>query len=195
MYIALEGIDLVGKSTQMVLLKKEFPKFIFTREPGGTLFGKKIREILLHEEYSLHTVSEFLLFLADRSEHYQRIIKPNLESNKTIISDRSIISGMAYALQNGGISENEIKNLNLLSVENRLPDLVVFIEISKEELLKRRGGNIHDKIEMRGVEYSLSVQKNLIYWIEKLGLNLIKVSASESESSIFKKIKEKISHL
>ena len=192
MYIAFEGIDLVGKSSQIELMKKEFPNFIFTKEPGGTEFGKKIREIVLHDNFELSRISEFLLFLSDRSEHYQKVIKPNLENGKIVVSDRTLISGMAYALQNGGISKDEVLNLNLMVIEKKLPDLTIFIKISENELMKRRSLKSHDNIENRGIQYALEVQNLLEYWIDKLDLNVLTIDASNSIDDIFQDIKNKI---
>jgi len=192
LYIAFEGIDLVGKSSQIELMKKEFPNFIFTKEPGGTEFGKKIREIVLHDNFELSRISEFLLFLSDRSEHYQKVIKPNLENGKIVVSDRTLISGMAYALQNGGISKDEVLNLNLMVIEKKLPDLTIFIKISENELMKRRSLKSHDNIENRGIQYALEVQNLLEYWIDKLDLNVLTIDASNSIDDIFQDIKNKI---
>jgi len=190
LYIVFEGIDLVGKSSQIELLQKEFSDFIFTKEPGGTAFGVKIREMILHDNLSIDRVSEFFLFLSDRSEHYHKVVKPNLQSGKTVVSDRSIISGMAYALQNGGISEENILNINLMTIENRVPDLVIFLEISKEELIKRRITRGHDNIEIRGLEYALQVQEYLEYWTSKLNIRTLKIDASKSIETIFDEVKK-----
>ena len=95
MYIALEGIDTAGKTTQIELLKKEF-NFLFIKEPGFTKFGEKLREIIFNND-EISKKSELFLFLADRSETIEKVIKPNL--NKTIISDRSVISGIAYGIE------------------------------------------------------------------------------------------------
>ena len=91
MYILFEGIDTCGKSTQIELLAQTDPTLITTHEPGGTAFGKQAREILLSDSLSSKR-AELLLFLADRAEHYEEIIKPN--KNKTIISDRGFLSGI-----------------------------------------------------------------------------------------------------
>ncbi len=195
MYIVFEGIDLVGKSTQIKLLQKLFPEFIYTREPGGTQFGQKIRDMILHQESSLNSFSEFLLFLADRSEHYHQVLKPNLEMGKVVVSDRSMISGIAYASINGGIDEVDILSMNLMSVENLKPDLIIFLHISRENLLLRKQGSSEDNIEMRGVEYSLNVQTNLEFWIDKLELNVLKIDASHNIDYIFNLISQNIKKL
>ena len=192
MYLVFEGIDLVGKTSQIELLQKKFSNFIFTKEPGGTEFGKKIRSIILHEGFSIDRMSEFLLFLSDRSEHFHRIVKPNIQSHQTVISDRSLISGMAYALQNGGISEQQILDMNLMTVENSLPDLIIFLKISKEELLKRRASRGHDNIEMRGIEYALQVQTYIEYWIDKLNIPVLKIDAIKPAEEIAEIIQSRI---
>ena len=95
MYIAIEGIDTAGKTTQIERLKKHFPDAIITKEPGGTSIGKEIREMVLSAK-AQSKKAEFLLFLADRAEHIKEVVEPNLD--KMIISDRSAVSGVAYAL-------------------------------------------------------------------------------------------------
>ena len=86
MYIALEGIDLVGKSTQLQMLKNQYKNAIFTKEPGATKLGKQIRELVLSKN-DFSKEAELFLFLADRAEHFAKVIKPHL--NRLIISDRS----------------------------------------------------------------------------------------------------------
>lgn len=95
MYVVFEGVDCVGKSTQISLLKECFKEAVFTAEPGGTKLGTHLRELLLHKPYQLDKKTELLLFLADRAQHYDEVLKAN--QDKLIISDRSFISGMAYA--------------------------------------------------------------------------------------------------
>ena len=107
MYIALEGIDTAGKSTQIQALSKKFPDAIITKEPGATEIGKEIREMLLSARVESKK-AEFLLFLADRAEHMLKVIEPNINT-KMIISDRSAVSGVAYALTQGELKTQEIK--------------------------------------------------------------------------------------
>ena len=78
MYILFEGIDTCGKSTQIELLAQKFEDIVVTKEPGGTAFGVKAREILLSDSLASKR-AELLLFLADRAEHYEEVIKPNKE--------------------------------------------------------------------------------------------------------------------
>jgi dTMP kinase len=131
--------------------------------------------------------------LADRSEHFQEIIKPNLSKNKTVISDRSIISGLAYAQANNLLTEkNKIEDLlkfNLFATENRLPDYAIFIEIQPEDLEVRYFfSKKYDNIEKRGFEYLLKVQNNIKFWLEKLQIETLYLKANDSKEKNHKKI-------
>lgn len=187
MYIVFEGIDTAGKSTQVALLKEKLDSAITTKEPGGTDFGMTIREIVLHNE-TLDHLTELLLFLADRREHFAKVIQPALENNQTIISDRSFISGVAYALSNQSLSLQKLLSLNALTLDDKLPDLVILFDIPKATLIERLGAKEIDGIEKRGIEYLLSVQKALIDVTKHLKLKHIIVDASQTIESIHNKI-------
>jgi len=101
-FITLEGVDGAGKSTHINFIKKYLAdknlNYFFTREPGGTLLGEKLREILLHQD--MHPETESLLMFAARYEHVQTIITPNLDKGINVISDR--FTDATYAYQSGG---------------------------------------------------------------------------------------------
>ena len=111
MYIAIEGIDTAGKSTQIECLKSLFPEAVYTKEPGGTPAGIEIRSMVLHGELK-SKMAELLLFLADRAEHTESIILPNI--NSLIISDRSAVSGIAYAFVQKICDIETLVSLNIL---------------------------------------------------------------------------------
>ena len=139
MYVIFEGVDTSGKSTQIELLKSRYSDAIFTKEPGGTKFGKKIREMIL-DGGKISSISEMFLFLADRSEHFEQVIKPNKDT--LIISDRGFISGMAYALTNNQMDYEALKLLNNLALDGFLPQKVVLFwtnsDLIKKESPKKR---------------------------------------------------------
>lgn len=128
MLINLEGIDGAGKSTQIALLASTFKDAIITKEPGATPLGTQIRKIILGENLNISHQSEMFLFLADRAEHYEKIIKPNRD--KMVFCDRSFVSGIAYAMTNLGLNLDEISRENLntnlsASIKNPNANLVV----------------------------------------------------------------------
>jgi dTMP kinase len=105
-FIVVEGGDGAGKDTQIELLKKDFPQFIYTREPGGTPLGKVLRDMVLHKSYGdLPLLTEAFLFLADRAQHAAELVAPALAQGNTVISNRSWISMVAYQIYGRGQPE------------------------------------------------------------------------------------------
>ncbi|SFV66788.1 Thymidylate kinase [hydrothermal vent metagenome] len=185
MYILFEGIDTCGKSTQVELIAQKFDNVIVTKEPGGTEFGKQAREILLKDSLSSKR-AELLLFLADRAEHYIQVIKKN--QDKIIISDRGFLSGIGYALANGDFDFDYLVELNSFALEGNFPDLIILFLIDIETLKKRTSEKTLDGIELRGLEYLISVQTHMKKSLEKLDIPYLLIDATDSIENISKKI-------
>lgn len=185
MVVLFEGIDTCGKSTQIELLKQKHPEIITTKEPGGTPFGVKAREILL-ESSIISKRAELLLFLADRAEHYEEVIQPN--QNRLIISDRGFISGIGYALANGDFELNELLMLNKFALHGNLPDKVILFLTDLDTLKERLGGKSLDGIELRGLEYLLNVQEHMKQTVLKLGIPHLFIDATDSVDNIHQTI-------
>ena len=166
MYVVLEGIDTAGKSTQLSILKEKYPEAIFTKEPGGTEIGVKLRQMVLNGEASSKT-AEMFLFLADRAEHAHEVIEQNKE--KTVISDRGFLSGIAYAKT---FPIDTTIDLNLLALQNSLPNKIIILELSREELEYRLSQKVQDSIEKRGSQYLLDIQSRMIQAIEIINTKL-----------------------
>ncbi len=191
MYVALEGIDTAGKSTQIARLRHTFPTAVITKEPGGTAVGSKIRDIVLHHELQ-SSKAEFLLFLADRAEHMTRIIEPNLK--KLIISDRSVVSGIAYALVKGDISTTALLHMNRFATGGIYPEKIFLLRLTEEALKYRLSQKKLDGIEARGIPYLLEIQEALVEAASVLNIALVTLDASQSieviSHSIITNIKE-----
>jgi len=190
MYIAIEGIDTAGKSTQIDALKSHFKDAIITKEPGATQIGKEIREMVLSAK-AKSKKTEFLLFLADRAEHISEVIEPNLD--KMIISDRSAISGIAYALVQGGIDKKDLITLNNFATNNNYPTKVFLLKLTKKELKYRLSQKKLDGIELRGIEYLLTIQNALIEAAKLLNIELIEIDATNNIDFITNKLLEHLS--
>ena len=185
MYIAIEGIDTAGKSTQIAALQKHFSDAIITKEPGGTAIGAEIRSLVLSAK-AQSKKAEFLLFLADRAEHIQEVIKPNLD--KMIISDRSVVSGVAYALSQGEINETAIVHLNRFATDGIYPQKVFLLKLTKEELEYRLSQKELDGIELRGSAYLLDIQEAIIKAAKLLNIELVEIDATKSIANVTNEI-------
>ncbi|GAA8823862.1 dTMP kinase [Helicobacter pylori] len=183
MYVVLEGVDGVGKSTQVGLLKNMFKNALFTKEPGGTKIGESLRHIALNENIS--ELARAFLFLSDRAEHTESVIKPALKEKKLIISDRSLISGMAY-------SQFSSLELNLLATQGILPEKIILLLIDKEGLKQRLSLKSLDKIENQGIETLLTIQQKLkthAYVLkEKFGCEVLELNAQKSVKNLHEQI-------
>ena len=185
MYILFEGIDTCGKSTQIELLAQNIPELVITKEPGGTAFGIKAREILLTDSLASKR-AELLLFLADRAEHYQEVVKPN--KDKVVVSDRGFISGIGYALANGNFDFEALISLNKFALEGHFPDKIILFLTDLETLKKRTTAKTLDGIELRGLEYLLNVQRHMKESIIRLEIPHLFLDATDSIENIHQAI-------
>jgi dTMP kinase len=142
LFITFEGLEGCGKTTQAKMLYnyliKEGFSPVYTKEPGGTKIGQKIREILLDQKnYNMDYLAEMLLFLASRAENVRLIILPALERGKIVISDRFYDSTTAYQGYGRGLDLKVIKYLNNFVIGNNFPNLTFFLDIEPYEGLRR----------------------------------------------------------
>lgn len=151
-YIVFEGGGGTGKDTLIELLKQETSgrdDVVFTRAPGGTPLGEKIRELLLSAEAKdLHPRTELLMFLAAHTELMEKVIKPTLEAGKTIVSNRSILSLIAYQIY----GRQQMDELMMIREAVRfvthgiVPDLCILLDAPPELAIgraRKRPGEPH----------------------------------------------------
>ncbi len=142
MFISLEGIEGCGKTTQLdhisVFLEKIGRPFVVTREPGGTDIGKKIRSILLDPaSHDLVPTAELLLYMADRAQHINSVIKPRLAEGKIVVCDRYYDATVAYQGFARGLGVNYIRDLHRMILEDFKPDLTILLDLSPRTGLSR----------------------------------------------------------
>lgn len=196
-FIVLEGIDGCGKTTQINELSKWLPKsglinknanLIKTREPGGSILGREIRDMILNKNKSNtpSILTELLLYSADRAEHISKIILPALQNENWIISDRFSGSTLAYQGYGREISIDIIKKLENIVCQNIRPDLTFFLEISPEESILRRKNKVADRIESEGLEFLKKVNHG--FKLIALENNWEIIKASDDLNSISQQI-------
>lgn len=139
--IAIEGIDGSGKSTLAAqltqeLLTLEWP-VLLTKEPGDTPLGQQLRTIVQEKKVPVCPKAEFLLFAADRAQHFQDCIIPALEEKKLVISDRLSDSSLVYQGYGRGLSLELINSINQWAMNGLQPDLVIYLKISSKVAAER----------------------------------------------------------
>lgn len=139
--VALEGIDGSGKSTLaqnlFITLQQQGFDTILTKEPGASALGKEIRTIIQTQTMPLTSRAEYLLFAADRAQHFAERIIPALEQKKLIISDRMSDSSLAYQGYGNGLDLEMIRTINSWTMQNIIPDITIFVRVPIEIALER----------------------------------------------------------
>lgn len=190
MLINFEGVDGAGKSTQINLLKEVYKDAIITKEPGGTELGLMIRNYLMSSASKISQRAEIFLFLADRAEHYEKVLKPNY--GNLILSDRSFVSGLAYAMANDdNLDIKTLIELNKFALCSDFGDKFVFLK-ADENLIRQRlfSRGQSDDIENRGIEYLMRVQGFMSIILADLKFDVLEVDASLNPEVIQEKIRK-----
>jgi dTMP kinase len=202
LYVAVDGIDGCGKSTQVNKLCKELGKyklpFVQTKEPGGTETGKVLRKILISNQYYVEPETELLLYCADRLEHQKKLIIPSLKNNVNVICDRSLASTYAYQIFGRGLNESILKVLIPISVF-KWPDITFIIDTQPEVALNRALKRLRRKGEMEaegkfenlGIDFLKSVRDGFLWYAQNYD-NVVVIDGNCSAEEVFLQIKNYI---
>lgn len=198
LFITFEGADGCGKTTQIELLNKYLQEkgkeTLLTREPGAKGLGVKLREILLNYDGEVSPQCESFLFLADRAQHIDCIIKPAINQGKIILCDRHTDSTVAYQGYGRGLDLNRINMLNDIATGGLKPDLTIVFDVDIETSMKRVGKE-KDRMESAGVEFFNKVRQGYLE-IAKQEPNRVKViNSSDTIENIHKQVVELVEKL
>ena len=168
LFICIEGLDKCGKTTHSTLLVEYLRKggydAVYTSEPSNGEIGRFIREFVLNRKRRIYAAVEALLFAADRAEHTETFIKPNLQKGRIVVSDRYVFSSLAYQGA-AGMDLEWIREINRAAID---PDLAIYIDVPIDVIMRRlRGkGSVMERREIqekvRGIYMHLVRQGELI---------------------------------
>jgi len=156
--IVFEGAEGAGKTTQTRRLSAKLASLGFSctvlREPGGTVPGERIRNLLLDPSHELTAATEALLFMAARAELVALEIRPALERGEMVLLDRFFLSTYAYQVGGRGLDETEVRGANQLAVQGLVPDLTFVFDLSSEEGMARADARgERDRMERAGDDF------------------------------------------
>lgn len=197
-FIAFEGSDGSGKTTILEGVKKFLEEsninYIITREPGGTQIGEEIRNILLqhNEGHDMSDRTEALLFAAARSQSVEEVLKPALETKDLVISDRYILSSLAYQGYARDLGVEGVRNINLFATDDLMPDYTFFLDVDPIKVLERKKSKVKsDRLEMEPNEYHQKVYEGYKKIIETEE-NTIIIDASKPVEEVLKNTIEEL---
>jgi dTMP kinase len=186
-YIALEGGDACGKSTQTARLAGALDA-VMTREPGGTRVGGIIRGVVLDPAHGeLADRAEALLYAADRAQHVAEVVRPALAAGRHVVSDRSAWSSVAYQGYGRGMGADEVRRLSEWALEGCWPDLVVLLDIDPAVAAGRRSRDL-DRLEQAGSGFSERVRAGYLE-LAAGGPEWVVVDASLDEDAVASRVR------
>jgi len=163
LFISVEGIDGAGKSTHVDFisryLKDKGYEVVTTREPGGTVLGEKIRDLLLHNDEEIHRITELLLMFASRQQLIAELIEPNLAKGVCVIADRFIDASIAYQAYGRGIGREKLDKIISLLEPNYTTDLTFLFDLPLDLAFTRLNKSRQkDRIEQENSSFFANVQ-------------------------------------
>lgn len=192
LFITLEGPDGSGKSTIIKLLgdylKDKGIEFIMTREPGGTLIGEEIRNIVLDEKNTqMGFETEALLYAAARGQHVHEKILPSLEAGKLVLCERFMLSSLAYQGVGRGLGIENVKAINDFAIRGVYPDLILFFHVDPELTLERKIGHLGgDRLEQEGNDFHRNVYEGYMELLNMYPKNIKVIDATKSIEEVLK---------
>lgn len=169
LFLTVEGVDGVGKGTQMEFIKSYLKEnsidFISIREPGGTKIGEAIRKILLNpDNQDMIAETELLLFNAARAQLVSEVIKPNLAAGKWVISDRFYDSTLAYQVAGHGLDAKASQEIIDFACQGLEPDLTIYLDLDIETSLKRleARNESKDRLESLDIDFKKRVRNKYL---------------------------------
>lgn len=196
LFITLEGPDGSGKSTQIEYLREYLSQrrieSVFTREPGGTAIGEKLRHIILdRENRDMCDMAEALLYAASRAQHVAQVIRPALREGKVVVCDRFIDSSIAYQGYGRGLGDS-VRIINELAVEGCMPDMTFLLELSPQIGRSRIDEASFDRLEQERMEFHDRVFAGYEAIAELYPERFVKIDAGRERLDIRRDILERV---
>ena len=192
LFITFEGVEGAGKTTNIEyiadIIKASGQEYVLTREPGGTVLGEKVRELLISKDLpEMHQDTELLLMFAARAEHVQKVILPALKKGVWVLCDRFTDASYAYQGAGRGINSNSIQVLENLVQGSLRPDITFLFDLSAEVGLSRaqsRGET--DRFEQQHIDFFNRVREEYLN-IAKQDVNRFRIVNAEHELATVQK--------
>lgn len=193
LFITFEGADGCGKTTQLNLLAEYLKNKGFgvatTRETGAKGLGEKIREIVLHYDGEISSNAEAFLFLADRAQNVDKIIKPAMEEGKIVLCDRHTDSTLAYQGYGRGVDIERARMLNKIATSGLVPDLTFVFDVDVETSMARVG-KTKDRIESAGTDFHEKVRNGYLELAKAEPERIKVINSNDTIENIFEQVKE-----
>jgi dTMP kinase len=198
LFITLDGIDGVGKSTQIERLAQFLTscghEVLTVRDPGSTPVGVKLRKLLLESDLDLHRRTEAMLFMASRCEMIETTIRPALREGISVISDRFLLANVVYQSIGGDVSAEQLWQMGRWANGGLQPDLTILLDLPAEASVARIKGPA-DRMERRGIDYLESVRQAFLRELPNSGPQTAVINADQSPEDVARDIREVVGRM
>jgi dTMP kinase len=199
-FITLDGIDGVGKSTQVKLLadwlrNERRLNVVTCRDPGSTSLGEAVRGILLgHHDTPIGMRSEMLLYMAARAQLVEEVIRPALEAGSVVVCDRYLLANVAYQGYGGGLNVEELWTVGRVATAGVAPTLTLLLDIEPALGLSRLPGAL-DRMEKRGVDFLTRVREGFLAESRRPNTPIAVIDASRSIDEIQADVRARVAEV
>ena len=194
MFVTFEGLDGSGTTTQSELLRQHLEEsgreVVLTREPGGTILGERVRELVLGDT-EISPWAEAALFAAARAELVAEVIQPALERGADVVCDRYLDSSLAYQGIARGLGVERVLALNLEAIRGILPDVTFLLVVDPDEA-KRRSGPAGDRIEREGDGFLRQVDQAYRELAATFSGRIVTIDSSKPVEEVAKEVRDKL---
>lgn len=201
MFITFEGMEGCGKSTQCERLTAHFIRLGYdvlrTLEPGGSPLGQELRRILLDPANSdITSVGELFLYLADRAQHVDTVIRPALDRDRVVICDRFADSTIVYQGYGRGLDVPLLRRLNDTAVQGLWPDVTILLDIEPEAGLRRaltrnmldNKARTEGRFEAENLSFHTRIREGYLTWVALNRDRFLIVDAAQTPDAVFSAI-------
>jgi dTMP kinase len=194
MFFSFDGVDGVGKTTQMSLfcewLRAAGHNVMTCRDPGSTALGEELRKIVLGQHtLSIHRRSEMFLYMAARVQLVEEVIRPALLAGKTVVCDRFLLANVVYQAHAGGLDPADVWQVGRVAVGGIMPDLVFLLDMTAEAASERRGRE-PDRMEAQGQEFLNRVRAGFLIEAQRDPNTILVVNAARDVETIQNEIRQ-----
>jgi dTMP kinase len=183
MFFSIDGGDGTGKSTQVALfcewLRQQGREVVACRDPGSTPLGEAVRELLLHRhDLRIDRRSEMLLYMAARAQLVEEIIRPALARQKTVVSDRYLLSNVAYQAYGGGLDAATVWEAGRVATGGLMPELTIVLDMPAQSAAARLSRGL-DRMEQQGDAFHARVREGFLAEAARQPERIVVVNAAQ----------------
>lgn len=184
MFFSFDGIDGVGKTTQLALfcdwLRGRGHEVVACRDPGSTKLGERLRDIVLsRRSMSISRLSEMLIYMAARAQLVEEVIRPALAAGKTVVSDRFLLANLVYQGYAGGLGVENVRRVGRVAASGVNPTLTFLLDMGAEQAA-RRIDRSPDRMEAQGLQYLQRVREGFLAEARRRPDEIVVIDASRA---------------